>query len=462
MSSDLKNFVINFYVTYDNNEVNVKFTTLATAPSSNNIMTNITTLMSYLQKNDINLGNYSMISEEVTKISSQLSSISTSKYSSDVNILSSLSSSKDALINQLQIILSKLQTNNDSVSEEVTTPDEDTDNSPRPTINGHVRSTRKTSINKVTKQQTIGQLVSSLQANSTKASTNFNTFVGKVKSAVGSIDKTKTVSTSTSTQLTGRSNNIINRIATTLLNGSGLSNRKGRTTAVSNTSTTATQSSMNELIQYQPPPPSTGASVTNTEEIPSGYYEITTMITGDYLSVEYLLFQANSTTSSQSFTFTLTPKSLIQLSYHAFRIIKNMSSSQKLAVLQQYGLNNSNPSDSDVWNSYLVWLFSYLGTGVGSQLFITPIVPFPISPIKTSANYMLNHAYLNVIGNFGLTMQSSTLNSEQQAMLTVSIPGLLPELMYSFNRSRYQNTHSKYMANVIIEVIKSETSTTNT
>lgn len=469
----LENFVINFWVSYINETAQVKFITVPPVPSSTDITTTINSLISYLQTNGISLSNYGMVSTEVESLSNKISSMSGGKYSKEAENLKTSTASKDQLIAQLQSLKSKLQTNVSDLN--VTLPSEDTGTSPSSSINCSKRSTRKGGTSKVTTNETIGQLVGKLQANSTTSSATFKTFVNKVKAVFSQENQAVSTSggaassamtTSSKPKFTGKSNNIFNKIADGIINRRGMTNRNTKTvnkpvsTSGGAASTSgAASSAKNQLLSYVPPDSTTADQTSNEQTVSTDYYDIETSIVNNYLQVSYSLFEANTTTSVRSFTFTLTPESLISLSYTAYKSAKNSTTSIKSQLVTEgRGDTIETTADSDLWNSYLLWLFSYLSTGVGSQLYDTPIQPFPGSSTNSSVNYMMEFGYLNAVGNLGLTVQKASLStSEQQAMLDVSIPYKWPSMMYSFDRNRFEDPMSVYVGKSIVSLIKSET-----
>lgn len=447
---NLNNFVVKFKVSYINEELSVKFSYPASQPTSTDIINEITELENFVKSNGITLSNYSPISISVESITTKLSSMS-SNYSSDVKSISTSSTSKEALLQQLQNIKTKLMSDQNVSETKLVTPDDETGNTPPPSMTNSKRNTSKQDTTKVTTNKTIGQLVTELQNNSTKSNNNFSTFVSKVKSAFGTKQTTNNTTSSSSQIVAGSKNdNIFYKLADSIVNRRGLTGKN--LTIKKKPTTTSSENNINELLKYQPDKPSEISTTTDTV-VSSDSYEIETTVNNNYLQVTYAYYKGGETNSSKAFTFNLLPGSLISLSLKAYTKAKTLSNSDKVSLLIS-DTTSSIPTDSELWNGYLLWLFSYLSTGVGSQLYDTDIKEFPSLGKRNAVNYMMGYSYMNSVGNIGLTLQSQSLDTQQQVILSVSIPHEWPSLMYG-----HENDHTLYIAQSIVSMIKNETST---
>ena len=480
---NLNSFVIDFYVTISNSLPSSTLVIAATVPSSNDLLVSIQSLIDFIKANDINIGNYSAISNEIGKISSKISSNPSlsSKYSYDMKSVENSSTSKDSVLTNLSSLLTKLQ--GEDSSTEIVTVEEDKSTSVPPSSNGNSRSKRTTGSTSVTSEKTLGSQVSSLQSSDKQSSTNFSTLLTKLKGAMGSLaDGTANSSSSSSSS---SSQPVLGSINTTL--GTNFFNTKGKTTSSSKipnnlirnvaerilgntssgnmransgkTSGKSHSDSFNQLMTYSPPESAVQEPTTSTNVQTADYYEISSVNSNGYISVFYSYYKGGSATSSYAFSFTLSPMSLNSLSLIGFEAVKKMSTQVKNELCQNVGyIASSNPTDSDLWNCYLIWLYSFIGLGVGSQLGFGVVKSFP-GQSTGSVNYMMGNRYLESVGNFSLIIQMYNMNSMDKGLTSVSLPSIWPTLMYSYDKINNQNTNEQYKAQSIIEMISTQLST---
>lgn len=477
MSNNLDSFIIDFYSSFVNGMPTSTLVTSAIVPSSSSITSNIQSLIDFIKTNGVTISSYTPISNEINSLISSISSNPSlsDKYSESTKNLQSSTTSKDQLLVNLTDLQKKLAS--EDTSSEIVTPDEDTSTTPPPTNGGNVRSKRTTGSTSVTKNKSIGEQLSSLQKSESTTNANLSTFITKLKAGLQSIIDGTSSSTSNpisnmaltsknanvfNTQgktKSGTRNNLINNIAERLI---GATSMNGAPKSKSTTSTGKPHSnSLNELMTYVPTSSiSVSEPVTTTNIQSSNYYEISTTKNSGYITVMYSYFLGGSATSSYAFSFSLSPLSLISLSMTAFNAICKSSTQVKNEVCERAGYAAStNPTNSDLWNSYLIWLFSYLGTGVASQLGYGDIMAFPTSS-SGSVNYMLMNKYMESVGNFGLTIQMYNLDSMSSGLTSISVPGIWPSLMYLFDKENNQNTHEEYKAKSIVTMLSSQMSTT--
>lgn len=475
-TTNLNSFIIDFYCSVVNGMSTTNLITGATPPSSSNITDNIQGLIDFINANGITISSYTPISNEVESISTSINSNSSLsvKYSENLKNVQSSMTSKDQLLVSLKDLQKKLQ--NENISTEITTPDEDTTVTPPPTNNGNTRSKRTTSTTTVTKSKTIGDQISSLKNSESINSTNLSTLVTKLKAGIQSIvdgtsnsvnnpnffsavtSKNSGIFNTQGKTKSGPRNNLINNIAERLI---GTTNMNG---APRNRSTVGKphSNSLNELMTYVPTSSITiNEPTVSTNVQTSDYYEISTTNNNGYITVMYSYFLGGSSTSSYSFSFNISPISLISLSMIGYSAACKSSTQIKTELCQNAGyIASSNPTNNDLWNSYLIWLYSYLGTGVASQLGYGNISAFP-SIQSGSVNYMLMNKYMESVGNFGLTIQIYNLDSMSSTLTSISIPGYWPSLMYSFDKSNNENTYEQYKAKSVVSMLSGQISTTS-
>lgn len=487
--SELGSFVIDFYVTCTNGSAVSTIITQPVIPTKTSVTTSIENLISYIQANGINFSNYSMINDGVNSLPYSSSTTSseedTSGYGEIMNKIKSSLSSKESLIKNLQELLEKVKTDSDSI--DITTPDMEIPSGSSPSVVGNLKARRTGGKSDVSKFQGLGSKFSGLQSDSSNLYTGLSKFVGAVKAAVNSLNSevsgtgsgSAAVSTTSgqssqqssggssltdvfntsgtvSGQSSGTPNNIINNIAKTIMGGRvpGVNSKTGRKKP--NKTTTKNNTSISSLNSYKAPVPTTVPNTTGTAQT-TDYYEISTSISGGYINVLYSYYPANSTTSSYAFTFSISSRSLISLSLCAYLKSTHSSQTVKTSIIDHSGYTGST-DNLGIWCSYLIWLYSYLGTGVASQLGLNTIIAFPEEELG-SVNYMMDFDYMQKVGNFSLSLQKSTMDSDDGALLDVSIPYVWPNMMYSFDHTKKYACQENYMANAVVKTIKSNTET---
>lgn len=478
--SDLNSYVIDFYVTYTNGAAVTTVVSQPPVPTSSSITGTIEQLITYIQTYGINVGNFTMISDSINSIQVPSSSSSNdgTGYNALINQIKASMSSKEALIKNLQELLQKIKADGERM--DITTPEMEVPSGTQPMVVGNLKARRTGGQSKVTKFQGSGASISTLETNMSKIYTSYGKFISVVKSAFSSSDSSSSTTTSdqistsngtttssnsgstttnnilnTSGTISGNpsavENNIVNNIAKVLLGGRrpGTAPRQGNRRGITTTNNTSLSSFQAPVATTVPPTTSTTAQTTD-------YYEVSTSIVNGLINVLYSYYPANSTTSSYAFTFTVSPKSLSSLSLFAYIKSNKLSTQQKTTIIDTYGYTGST-DNIGMWTSYLIWLFSYLSTGVASQLGLNTIIPFPKEE-SGAVNYMMDFEYMQKVGNFGLNLQKSTMDSDDAGLLDVSIPYNWPSLMYSFETSKRYGSQEIYMSSSVIDIVKSYTS----
>lgn len=484
--ADLKSFIIDFYSTYTNSAPVTTILTSPQLPSSSDVQSMIQELITFLQANGITLSNYGLVTGGVNNIINvikKIPSLSESVKIATDNVGAS-SSSATSLTNALKELLAQLEESGETMT--YTTPDMETETGTSSTTSGILRARRPHGQSSVTKFKGLGTKVSEIQTNSANTTANYTSFIGKVKSAVTSIVNGSGSSTSNSTTAnttsngnstsnnsssvttsnnvfntsgntsSGVPNNIINNIVRNFLSSRNFGGR------IKRPGTNTNNSSITDLTNFKAPSPTSNPTQTSTVVETTDYYEISSAIQNGLISITYSYYPANSQTSSFSCTFSLLPNSLISLSLSAYETVINSSNEIKNTLCQNSGYAAStSPTNTDMWNVYLIWLYSYLATGVASQLGFGNVEPFP-GPTTGSVNYMLNEDYMNKVGNFGLTIQISTMDTDVAGLTSISIPDSWSLFMYNFGKNRRGGSSDKYMAMAIVSAMKAQTETTST
>ena len=486
--TDLKSFVIDFYSTYSNGTPVTNVITAPQLPSSNDIQAMVQELITFLQTNGITLANYGLVSGALSNIINAVKKIPTisDNIKSTIDSFLNNSTNSSSLISSLQSLLTELEAKGINIT--YVTPNMETGTGISSSLVGNLRSRRPHGQSSIVKFKGLGTIVSEMQANNINMSTNYTNFINKVKSAVNYLansskttttaatttattNTTGTTSTTTTTNnaatinplnifntagpsTTGQPNNIINNIVKNIVGNYTFGGR------VKPNANNLTNTSITDLSNFKAPSPTTNPTETSTVVESTDYYEVSSAIQGELIVVTYSYFPANSQTSSFSCTFSLLPSSLISLSLSAYSSSTNCANEIKTTLCQNAGYATSaTPTNTDMWTTYLIWLFSYLGTGVASQLGFGNIVPFP-GPTTGAVNYMLNENYLDKVGNFGLTIQTSTMNSDAAGLTSISIPDSWSVFMYNFGKNRKGGSTNKYMATSIASTIKAQTQVT--
>lgn len=473
-------YIIDFFVTYNNGAPSTTVLTqpLPQPPSSSNVKTSLEELYTFIQTYGLTIQSFTLINGQLEKILSNYKS--SSKSSSDIieqfDKTKTSASSKDLLLQNINTLISMIK--EDTTTTTYTTPDMETTTGTPPAIVGNLRTKRTTGHTNVTKFQGLGDKVKNLQTDMNKLSTNYSTFVSKVKNAFSSdnsnsntTNNSKIVTSQNSNNVNNTSgqaapgipNNFINNVAMMLvgnrklgtLNGS----KRNRNGGKINTGVLS-----NDLETFQVNAPQTMSNTTasvNTQNVQTDYYEISSSYSSQtgLLNIIYSYYQAGSQTSIFACTFSLTLPSLSSLSSVAYYKSINESNQVKNKLVENAGyIGSTSPTNQDLWISYLIWLFSYLSTGVSSQLGFGNIIPFP-QITNNSVNYMFDYDYMQKVGNFGLTVQQSTMNSDNAAMLGVSIPSIWPSLMYSFDPTKKHGSQEQYMGSAVVNIVNKYTST---
>ena len=121
--------------------------------------------------------------------------------------------------------------------------------------------------------------------------------------------------------------------------------------------------------------------------------------------MNFAYFSTGSNVSTFACSFYLSVFSLIRLSSVAYKNVLDYPDVQVLA--NNVGYYSENLSDSQKWQIYLIWLYSFfLAFGVSSQLGFDILKPFPGQRTGT-ANYMINRTYLEAVGNVSLPIQAA-------------------------------------------------------
>lgn len=173
------------------------------------------------------------------------------------------------------------------------------------------------------------------------------------------------------------------------------------------------------------PAPTTEISRISTMSV-SDMYEISTSIENELLSVHFAVYLAGEQNSSYACKFYLSPITLVRLSNIAYSSALDkggVSLLEKVGIVGDFNAQN-------VWNSYLIWLLSYVSFGVTSQLYDDfSLASFPGSKF-TSVNYMLTKPYLEIVGTLGISKQLGKRNSMTDKFLSLIIPDDWIDFMY--------------------------------
>lgn len=483
--SELSSFVIDFYVTYTNGSAVTTVVTQPVVPTKSSVTTTIESLIAYIQANGVNFSNYSLVSDGVNSLPYSNTSVEGDEtgYSEMMTKIKSSMSSSTSLITNLQALLEKVKAEGSSI--DITTPDMEEATGTTPSIVGNLKSRRSGGQSAVTNFEGLGSKVGTLEKDSSKLFTSLSKFIPTVKNAINSMNTGSSSSNSGSTTTNGVTssgqpttsnstnssnvnntsgtisgnsnatpNNIINNIAKSLMGGSkvpSLIPKRG-----TKSGSTSNSGSMSSLNTFPIPVPTSTPNTTGVSQ-PTDYYQISTSVSNGYINVLYSYYLANTTTSAYAFTFSLSPKSLISLSLCGYSKAISSSSTVKTNIID-HSCYSGSTDNIGIWISYLIWLYSYLSIGVGSQLDLNGIYSFPEEE-QGSINYMLDLQYMQKVGNFSLTLQKSTLSSDKAAFLDIGIPYGWSKMMYSFDKSNKYGHQENYMAETVVNTIKAYTET---
>lgn len=444
--SDYSSFIINFYVTGSDNKPNATIAVPATIPSINSITATINDFIQYLQANDINLSNITFVSNNINEIISKLSTASAQIKTIASSLLSS-ASDKSTLITKLNSLLTEI--NLSGVDNSLFSPEDDqVIGVPVPVNIGLTRTKRHTPSVKINKFKGLGQKVLALQANTNVTSNFLATMFNKLKPAITTLTNEDNIVIPPGVparNLRNRNNNI----------GLFLSNFIPRRPI--NRSSLPINSTINDFTSLPIPPSPSDITITLPETSSTDYYEISTSIINNLINVIFSYYPAGSNVSSFACTFYLTPLSLISLSNNAYIKLINLSVSQKEEIANNVGVDTSTcPTNQEIWNSYLIWLFSYVSFGVASQLGFDKIIPFSGST-NGSANYLLNREYMENVGNIAILIQLSYMDSSNAGIFSTAVPNNFPSLMYSHSSYGSYN----YIANSLRKAMDMQVSTQN-
>lgn len=485
----LSPFLISFYVTYVNSGVTTVVTTRPTPPvvstTSFTDTNNIQSLINYVSTNGVNLGTLGFINNSISSIVASFSGTSSSTVSSQLTTLPGATSSKQNLITSLTNLKKSLSS---AASTSTLVLPTETDGT-APSASGGVIPIKTYQTSKVTKFTGLGTKVEGIQTNSVTVNSSYNTFIGKVQAAVTSIVNgtakpvpvphphphhrhprprprpipplfAEVIPTTVPTSSrdfsrpfdkscgapNGVPNNFFNNVAKAIF-------------GTANTGTCKDNAAIIQLIDFKGPTDLVDPTQTTTVVEATDFYEVSTSVQNGFLIVTYAYYSANSTSSSFACTFSLSPQSVISLSGNAYKNVLTLPGAEKTKLCTAAGINTSSPSNSDMWASYLIWMFSYLSLGVSSQLGLNNVNSFP-GVTTGSVNYMLNNGYLEAVGNFGVTLETTTMDSDIAGLVSVAIPNLWPTLMYSIGTVALSGSQSKYQANVISTMMQKQTTTT--
>lgn len=136
--------------------------------------------------------------------------------------------------------------------------------------------------------------------------------------------------------------------------------------------------------------------------------------------------------SSFSCSFNLDGDLLKFVATEAFISVWNMSDSAKSSLCMDYGVEPSSPpTESDVWNSYLVFVFSYLSVLVYSFLYQGSALDLemPESEMR-NVFFFLKPRQVTHFGNMIIPISSVDLEADSKAVLSVCIARVWPSAMY--------------------------------
>ncbi len=449
-------YEINFTMECTNTGPLAKIVTVGSSPNTDtDSQKTIKEIYDDVLKNGINIGNSTEIEQELTELTNKikLEYPDNDQIEEDVNSVMANSKNKNGLLWSLKELYNSISDEN----LDVTLPDQDIKISPKPTgvyynINAPVKSTN-TII--VPTRQSIATVVTKLDANLSTANKNLSSLVDRLKSSI------KSTTTSESTSLlsgqigtNGRSrDNIINRIAATLLgrNGVKFSDTINRLRNSTGTFTTLQNFNLSQISTSLIPPTT----------MARGYmYEIQSESTNDdTMKVTFKYYPTNEP-KYYEFQFYLNNTSFFSLSERAFSNCKNLSDSDKIDLVKSAGITQNTsttvPSNDYLWHAYLIWVYSYLSFGLQSQMLKNNGFSYPNNSEYDSLNYMLRYGYLETIGNFCTQIQVSYARDVQYAqLLSVSIPRKWVNCMYPNGPESVEQTYKLSESQSIISLINS-------
>lgn len=458
----MESFVIDFYTTVVNNSPVTTISTPAITPNSSSITTSIEKFVSYLESNKITINNIAFVRSNITDIENLLKKFP--EYNTFVAKLKETETNTDGLIANLKILINKIKTTSSTTPttiEDVTEPSSGTAPAKMPAQ----KTKRVGGLSTNTEFVSISTKITNVETNIKGLAENYSSFITKINAAFTSLSKgtstipPRTTDTTKKQKVTvsaavNNNNNIINNIAKFLVGNRNAQYIIGtRPQPVKSKKQIETTPQIVNISSFQPYSlqGTVTSSQTSVEKIATDYYEVSTSIRTDYIVVLFSYYPANSTTSSFACTFCLNIKQLAFLSGNAFKKIIAENAVNKAEAVDNSGVSGST-TPGHLWNSYLIWVYSYLSFCVASQL---GFGIFPSVPKRgdLSVNYMLAHEYMQKIGNCGITLSSSTMSSTHAALLKVAIPHNWPRYMYSYNNNTSMVSEDEYLAKTIVTTI---------
>lgn len=460
-------FIINFYTTYLNGLPVTTVITSPPTPGNCDIIKHIKELICYIESIYICNENYYSIVERINFIKREIS-LKIHYFEKVKDLICELDkvfSSKHLILEILKSILSILDVDSD-VRGELILPSKDHCRCPSKAIVQNLNKKRTTTTTVVQEFEPVSNKLLALQTEITTIATNSATFVSKVKNAFNSIAGGYNNCNYNSSELSEpiqvyrrtrrpvspqASTNIINNIARSLVGPRYYNNYNRGSPPRGRYNKKHCNNAVSELYLYEPAIINPIQLTPSTEIKTTDYYEISSSYSDGTINVLYAYYPACSKTSSFACTFSLTPDSFISLSLNAYDNVIRLPLDIKNEICQYSGYNcmSSNPNNSDLWYSYLIWVYSYMSTIISKQLGFNLIkTDLPINKAG-SANFTLGADYLQKVGNYGLTLEIATMDSDVAAMVGVSIPHEWPNLMYSSKDIGYE-----YMGNVTVNMVK--------
>lgn len=486
-SGSLMAYILDF--TVSSGTPKVTFITQAPLPTSSSLQSSISNLIAYINTNGINISNYGIVNNTTTDIINQCKSTLTSSPALTTLYTSISASTSDST--QLTTYLTNLQTYVSTSSTTTSTfvsPEDDNGTATGATSNGSVRNKMGSTTVSSTSYKSIGSIVKSIQGDSITNATTNNSFITKIKAGFQEVtNPSNTTSSNLSTAIIVPNKNgmaevnpnLIGNFVSNLFSGGRYSrfnrsnnprNRGGRGRGNNNDQHGDNNGSdpIKQIYNFTPTNVTTDNTIVTTNNIIGDGYEIYTSSVPNAngtnnLQVTFAYFTSGSTSSTFACTYMLTPKSLISLSISAYNASKRLSTIEQSKLVSQAGVSISSiPSNQELWNSYLVWMLSFVSFGVASSLGASINVPYSGS-VTGSANYMLNRNYVDNISNISLPISLMTRSSDKASLLSTGIAGSWSDLMYedSPDSSSSKTTYgsAKTIADTIISTIKTTTDT---
>lgn len=432
----------------------VTLITQASPPTKSSLKSSITDLITYLSVNSVNISNYTMVSNSVKSIVSEASSslTSTTELTSLITNINSSISDSTTLYTNLNNLLTYINQNSTETTT-FTSPESDTQTASGATTTGSLRSKIDGTTVTTTRFKGLGKKVASIQSDAISSANVNNNAISIFKRGFSIFSNRSSILT------TGTNNNNLANVVSNLLNGNARMNRNRRQ---NNNSVTGSRSEILKSVHdFSSLNPTTNNTVSLTESTISDTYEVFTNSPGNgLLEVTFAYFKAGSTTSSFSCKYNLTPASLFSVSESAFKKVVKLSLIEKSNILQSSGYTlTTSPSDTDVWNAYLIWVFSFISFGVASYLGADINLPYSGS-VDGSANYMLSGEYIENIGNLALPIILHSRDSHISALFSVGIANKWSDYMYNDSSTSSKSYGSvKAIAESLISTLQKTTST---